>query len=413
MRFALRVIIIAVVAVAALVVLLRLLPGRDKSPPTVLERHTVGPGTIEQTVQGTGVLECATAAAIVSKVKGKLAEPLVKEGDQVAEGKLLIRITNDEIVTAVNLKKANIAQLEEDLEDMRKAPEDRTDVKKAKAAWDRARTEYQRKQKQLDDEEAKDPPTLSKRALEELREDVAFAKQDAELAKDAYEEAKKAVSEADVQEAEETVAQAKAELKDLEEQADGREVRSPIKGTVLKVMIEAETLAVDPDKEYAKDTPLFVVADLDSIFVRGHIYQSDGEKLDRERMEAGDYKAKVDLASLGRRLGGELSYLSRMLVESSSGVRQFEVKITFGTPPKDVTDGLQVSFEIVVNRVENVLVVPVRFVELDGRRAFVQKLRGGKPVRTEVRIGGFDINNYQILGGLSEGDVVQCEPTSK
>ncbi len=412
MRLALRIIIV-VVAVAAVIVVVYLLSGGDGSPRTVLERHTVGPGTIEQTVQGTGVLECATAATIVSKVEGTLGEPLVAEGARVAEGQLLMRITNDEIVTAVNLKKANIAQLEEDLEEMRKAPEDRTEVKKAKTAWERARTEYERKHKQLDDEEAKEHPMLSARALEELREDVAFAKRDAELAKDAYEEAKKAVSEADVQEAEETVAQAKAELKTLEEQADGREVCSPIKGTVLKVMIEAETLAVEPDKEYAKDTPLFVVADLDSVFVRGQIYQSDGEKLDRERIKSGDYRAKVRLSGLGRQLGGTLGYLSRTLVESSSGVSQFEVKITFGTPPTDVTEGLQVSFDIVVNRLEDVLVVPVRFVELEGRRGFVQKVEGGTPVRTEVRLGLSDNSNYQVLGGLSEGDVVQWERTGR
>lgn len=418
MRFVLRIVIVVIVVVA-LIVLVKLIPGPDKGPTSVAEQHTVGRGTIEQTVQGTGTLESATAATIVSKVEGKLSEPLVREGDTVDAEQVLMRITNDEIVTTINLKKAEIAKLEERLEEVRKPVEERTDVKKAQAACDRAQNEYERKKRRLDDEEAKgEASSLSPRELEELREDVEFAKREAELAKDAYEEVKKAITEADVQEAEEKVAQAKAELEKLEEQADGREVRSPITGTVLKVMIEPEALAVDPDKEYPKDTPLFSVADLESILVRGQIYQSDEAKLDRERInpelaDAEKIKAKVYLSGLGRRLDGEVTYLSLTPVESSSGVGQFEVKITFPTPPKGVTDGLQVSFDIIVKRIEDVLVVPVRFVELEGPRAYVRRLRGGKPVRTEVRLGLSDNNFYQVLKGLSEGDVIQWERTSR
>lgn len=411
MKSVLRIVIVAV-AVAAVVVVIYLLAGSDKGPTHVVERYTVRRGTIEQTIQGTGVLECATAATILSKVEGKLGEPQVEEGEEVGTEQVLIVITNDEIATTVNLKKAEIAQLEEELEELSKDPDDRTAVKKAKAAYDRAETEYRRKQDLLDDEEAKDPPTLlSKRALEELREDVAFAKREAELAEDAYEEAKKEVSEADVQEAEEKVAQAKAELEKLEEQADGRQVRSPIAGTVLKVMIEPEAIAVEPDKVYPKDTPLFVVADLDSILVRGQVYQNDGEKLERDRIAAGEYAAKVHLSGRERVLDGTLTYLSRTLIESSTGVNQFEVKIEFAAPPAGLTAGLQVAFDVTVERIENVPVVPVRFVELRGPKAYVQKAGGREPV--EVRLGASDNNHYQVLGGLSEGDVIVWERTAR
>jgi len=417
MKFALRVVIVAVVVVAVLVVALHFL-GPDKGPSSVRETYAVGRGTIEQTVQGTGVLECATAATILSKVEGKLSKPLVKEGEAVAEDQLLMRITNDEIVTAVNLKKTEVAKLEETLEEVRKPVEERVDVKKAKAASERAREEYERKQRQLDDEEALgETSSLSPRELEDLRQDVKFAKNEAELAEDAYEEAKKAITEADVQEAEEKVAQAKAELGRLQEQADGREVRSPIKGTVLKVMIEPEALAVEPDKEYPEETPLFVVADLESMLVRGQIYQSDEAKMDRtliddpELTDGERIQARVNLSGLGRTLDGMVSYLALTPEQSSSGVGQFEVKIEFPTPPKGVTSGLQVSFDIIVGRVENALVVPVRFVELQGSKAYVRKVGESKPV--EVRLGASDNNFFQVLDGLNEGDEIEWERTSR
>jgi multidrug efflux pump subunit AcrA (membrane-fusion protein) len=410
MRVVLRVVIAAAVVVAAVVVI-RLLTKPGKGLTSVVEQATVRLGTIEQTVQGTGVLECASTATILSKVEGKLGEPQVKEGDQVGTDQVLITITNDEIVTAVNLKKAEIAKLNEALDELKKPVEERTAVKKAKAAYDQADTDYQRKKRQLEDEEAKGPASpLSQRQLEELRQDVELAARSAELAKDAYEEAKKEVSEADVQEGEEKVTQAKAELDKLQEQADGRQVRSPIAGTVLKVMVKPEAIAVEPDKLYPKDTPLVIVADLKSVLVRGCIYQNDGERLDRERIAARGYKARVHLSGRDRVLDGVLTYLSRTLVESSSGANQFEVKIEFATPPEEVTAGLQVAFDITVERVEHVLVVPVRFVELRGSKAYVRKAGAAEPV--EVRLGASDNNFYQVLGGLNEGDVIVWERTA-
>jgi len=414
MRFALRVFIVAVAAVVA-VVLIKLLLGSDKSPDRVSKQFAVCRGTVEETVQGTGALESASAATIISKVKG----PLVKEGEQVAKDQILMQITNDEIESLVKLKEAEIAKLEDELAELSKPAEERTDVKKAKAACDRAQNEYDKKKRELENQEATGALRLSEQELEQLRKEVEFARRDAELAKAAYDEALEAVTEADIQEAEENVTQAKLELDKLEEQAAGREVRSPIKGTVLEVMIEPEDLVVDPDKEYAEDTALFRVADLDTLLVRGRIYQTDEAKLDRDRINDADVpdaerpEARVQLSGLGQTLRGMVTYLSLTPQESSTGVGQFEVKVSFPTPPQGVTDGLQVSFDIVVGRADNVLVVPVRFVELEGPKAYVQKLVRGRPVRTEVRFGLSDNQHYEVLDGLSEGDVIQWETTTR
>jgi multidrug efflux pump subunit AcrA (membrane-fusion protein) len=418
MKFVLRVLFVAAVA-AVLFLIYRFLIGPGGGPTGVYVEHTVRRGTVEQTVQGTGVFESATSAAITSKVAGRYSAPLVKEGQHVEADQLLMQIANDEIESLVTLKSVEITKLEDDLEELRKAPEERTDVKKAKAAFDRAQNDYEKLERKLDDEDEKikkGTTTMSPRELEDLRRDVEFTKRDAELAKDAYDEALEAVTDADVQQAEEKLAQAKLELKRLQDEAGGREVCSPIAGTVLSVAVEPEALAVDPDKEYPKDTPLFVVADLTSLLVRGRIYQGDGAKLTRARIddpdlpEAQRIKARVQA---GQTLEGYLTNLSRTPQESASGARQYEVKISFPTPPQGVTDGLQVSFDIITARVAGVLVVPVRCIELEGDRAYVRKLVGGKPVRTPVQVGPSDNNNYEVRAGLSEGDVVVWERANR
>jgi multidrug efflux pump subunit AcrA (membrane-fusion protein) len=418
MKFVLRVLFVAIVAVALFLVFKYLIGFGTRGPRGVYVEHTVRRGTIEQTVEGTGAFESATSATIASKVAGRFSAPLVKEGQHVEADQVLVHIANDEIESQVGLKQAEVTKLGDDLEELRKKPEERTDVKKAKAACDRAQNDYDKLQRQLDDEEEKvrqGTTKMSPRELDDLRRNVEFAKRDAELAKDAYDEVLDAVTEADVQQAEEKLAQAKIELKRLQDEADGREVRSPIAGTVLDVMIEPEALAVDPDKEYPKDTPLFVVSDLTSLLVRGRIYQGDEAKLDRARIDDPDLPASQRIQArvyAGQTLDGYVSYLSLKPHESASGAKQFEVKISFPTPPQGVTDGLQVSFDIITARVEGVLVVPVRCVELEGGRAYVRKLVGGKPVRTPVELGVSDNNSFEVRGGLAEGDVVVWEQSS-
>ncbi|MBN1918389.1 MAG: HlyD family efflux transporter periplasmic adaptor subunit [Verrucomicrobia bacterium] len=419
MRTAFRILLVVVIVGGAFAIY-RLLFRSNGGSGTVVSTYKVARGRIEQTVQGTGGLESATSAAIASKVAGTYAEPLVTEGQQVEADQLLMRIANDEIDTAVNLKETEVDRLKKQLEDISKPVDERSDVKKAKASLDRAQNDYDTLKRKLDDEVAKGAASsLSPRDLEKLRTDVDFAARDLELATDAYEDTRKSVTDADKREAQEKVTQAEAELKRLREEAAGREVRSPIKGTVLKVLVEPEGLKVDPDKEYPKDTPLFVVADLSSLFVRGWIYQSDAALLDGDRInkpnapEADRVKARVQLSSQGRVLDGWVTYLSLTPTESASGVRQYEVKITFPAPPQGVTDGLQVSFEIVVERLDDALVLPVKYVELVGPSAFVQKLEGGRPVRTEVRLGISDNNSYQVLDGLNEGDVIRWETVSR
>ena len=418
MRSVLR-IIIAVVIVLAGYALIRLLPRPDSGPQSVLEQHTVRRGAIEQLVAGTGELKSVTFAEIVSKLEGTLGQPLVKEGQQVTKDQLLIRITNDEITTTLKLKRAELAGLNETLKENKKPIDERTEIRTANAAYQRLKDEHKRKARDLAFEEdlrAEGDSDLPDEDFEDLKTAVELAKEDADVSKVKY-DSKRATAGAELDKAEANVAMAEAEIEKLEEQEAGREVLSPIKGTVLKVMVKPEELAVEPDKEYAKDTPLFFVADLESILVLGRIYQSDAAKLDRKRIdgpdldEAGPITARVRFIGEGRQLDGTLTYLALRPDESSSGVGQYEVKIEFAAPPENVRDGLQVHFDLIVRSLSDVVVVPVRFVEFQKKKATVRKVGESGPV--EVQLGVSDNNFYEVRGGLNEGDVIEWERTSR
>ena len=144
MRSVLRIVIVVVIVTAGYA-LVRLLPQPDSGPQSVLEQHTVRRGAIDQLVAGTGALKSATATEIVSKIEGKLGQPLVKEGQQVAADQLLMRIANDEIETTLKLKTAELAELNEALEEKSKPINERADIRKAKAAYQRAEEDYKRR----------------------------------------------------------------------------------------------------------------------------------------------------------------------------------------------------------------------------------------------------------------------------
>ena len=70
-----------------------------------------------------------------------------------------------------------------------------------------------------------------------------------------------------------------------------------------------------------------------------------------------------------------------------------------------VKPGMSAKVEIMVNKIENCLYVPVQAVSPDGDRQ-VCYLAGLKPERREVQIGEFNDEFIEVKGGLKEGERV-------
>ncbi len=83
------------------------------TPPTV-PLHTVATGTVESTVANTrtGTIMACRRSHIAPIVSGRVDQLLIKEGDQVEKGSLLLALWNDDLVAQVSLARseANAAE---------------------------------------------------------------------------------------------------------------------------------------------------------------------------------------------------------------------------------------------------------------------------------------------------------------
>jgi multidrug efflux system membrane fusion protein len=108
-------------------------------PPTVA---TVAPirGPAVEAVYATGTVEPSTLIAIAGRVTARITEVIVKEGDEVAKGQLLLRFEDDDVVETVRQLEANELLARKEL-DRVTTLRDQGNV--SQAAFDRASAEWE------------------------------------------------------------------------------------------------------------------------------------------------------------------------------------------------------------------------------------------------------------------------------
>ncbi len=403
--------IIAIVIIIAIIFFASRLLKEEDTLRRIVTKHAVRKMTIEKAVYGSGRLRCSRRAEITSELDAKIDEIMVKEGASVKKDELLCRLVNDKIDTEVNLQDAEVKNLKEawekKLEELKKPVEERTAVIMAQLELDRAKDDRDSLKRQLEDVqkkiEAGIDPGLSDRDIEDLKTKIKRAEKGIEIKERKLEDAKKEITEAVVEDAKGKYEQAKHALEDLKEKADSREVKSPIDGTVLEVHIDEDMLEDDPDKEFNAGTKLFTVADLSSIMVKGMVFESDEDKLAEEQ------KVKVEAgAGAGGVLMGTLKRIPLTLSGGGDGGR-LNIEIEFDHPPKNLKEGVRVNFRIIIQKVENVLGIPVEYVKREKGKYYVDLVKGKQVSRREIMVGISNDQFYQVLKGLREGDVVMWE----
>ncbi len=71
-----------------------------------------------------------------------------------------------------------------------------------------------------------------------------------------------------------------------------------------------------------------------------------------------------------------------------------------------IKPGMSAKVEVLVNRIEDCVYVPLQSVEFDGGKQFCYVLRGSKPERREVTAGDFNDEFIELKTGLKEGERV-------
>jgi HlyD family secretion protein len=220
---------------------------------------------------------------ISSKRDGKIVELMVREGDPVDAGQLLIRISSPQDEAQVAAQKAKVIDAERRLEQVQAAAPARVALADATLAASQA--EYVRSQAELRQAEVdakRYPPLVETGATakqisdqQQTKLEVAVASADAShkqvlAAEASLQQAKAGLEEINTAKA--TLAATRAELRRFEANVNDLTITAPIAGTIL-------TRSAEPGRVVAAGQTILTMVDLHKLYLRGFIPEGNVGKV--------------------------------------------------------------------------------------------------------------------------------------
>lgn len=338
--------------------------GSGKKDLKTQEIYTVGKVSLRDAISQTGEVEPIVKVDIKSEASGQIDTILVKEGQRVAKGDTILiidpyrlKLSKEEI--DLSIRKANIQK------------------KIAKRNLENAKA-------------LSETGTISSIRIEDLKNEYDLAS----IAS----------------------AQQYLRLKDVRDQLRKTVVKSPMDGVITSLDVEEGEIAVSATSGYSGGTAIATVADISRLKVVSqigevdYIHLKEGQKvvITPEALEGVVTYGTIDFIALSAKK------------QSAEALGTFEVSISIDSLVPAIAPGINVNVEFLILEQSGVLGVPNYFITKGAKGAFVKRVTSkvdeSKKMTTEdvkVKLGVTDYKNYEILEGLSEGDVLLYTDNSK
>lgn len=313
---------IALVVVVGLFMMSR---SRRANAATEVRMDTVATRDLVAAVTASGRIEAKSSVDMSADITGRIIQIAVKEGDWVTKGQFLVQIDPSEYQAAVSRAEGVVAS------SMASVVQARANRDQAKRAADRA------------NELAKAGPNL-------------ISPEMVEQAVTAHE-----VAEANLRASEATMDQARAGLRQAQEQLAKTRLVAPMAGRVVRVAKEVGEVAVQGT--FSSEQALLVtIADLSVIQANVKVDETDVVRLTEGDSVEVNIDAFPDSTFAGRVTKVSNSALLSPTATASGSTDQavdFEVEITLDNPPADIRPDLSCTARIITDVREDVLSVPI------------------------------------------------------
>ncbi|MCK6618802.1 MAG: efflux RND transporter periplasmic adaptor subunit [Cyclobacteriaceae bacterium] len=384
-----------------------------------VELAKAGRTTIVEKVSASGTVQPVTEVKLAPEVSGEIRELLVEDGDSVSRGKLLVKIRPDTWLSQLERAEASLNQQRANLVSAEAS------LARAEATYTRAEQEFER-QKKLWNEKV-----ISEAEWQLAQQNFKVAENDLKSARQSVQAAKYIVrsSEATVNEARENVRLTS--------------VVAPMDGYVSKLNVKKGERVVGTAQ--MQGTEMMRIADLSKMEVRVNVNEND-----IVRVHIGD-TCIIDVdayTNTGKRFKGVVTHIANTAKDkvSADAITEFEVRILIlNSSYHDLVaegkkypfrPGMTASVEILTNRKENVLSVPLSAVTTRSDEKKTPAAQEGaslpagqaKPApkkeekvvvfindkgvarMVEVKTGMSDYDNIEILSGVTDSTEVVTGP---
>lgn len=385
---------------------------------TKVEMSEAKKETVVEKVSASGDVQPEIEVKVSPEVSGEVIELSVEEGDSVRAGDLLVKIRPDLLENALERSQAALNQQRANLADSKAR------ASKARANFTRAKLDWDRQQK--------------------LKTENVISEADYETAQANFKAAQEDLNSADqnVIAAQYLVKTSLADVANAKENLALTTIRAPMTGIVSKLSVEKGERVLGTAQ--MQGTELFRIADLGKMEVRVDVNEND-----IIRVAIGD-TAIIDVDSysyMDKTFKGIVTQIANTANDkaSSDAVTEFEVRIrVLNDSYRELIEqedmkypfrpGMTASVEIITQRKEGILTVPLSAVttrgqkEIEGRgedddedfeevddededlKEIVFVNVDGKAEIREVKTGINDFDNIEIKEGVKEGEKVITGP---
>lgn len=408
-------IILGAVVVVALVAINLL---KDDKSGTKVKAAEVTARKITELVSASGRIQPKTKVDITSQINGEIIALLVREGDRVNQGQLLV------VLDTVQLR-SDLDRAEYSLNEVKAR------ASGAEATYDQAKEEFERQQRLFDSK---------------LTSETAYKN-----AKYAYLNAKASL-EASKAQSDQFQAAYEKQLDNLSK----AKIVSPMPGVITYLDVEVGEIAA-AQTAFTQGKTLMTVANLDVFEVEVEVDETEIAKVDLNQQARIEVDAFPDTA-----YSGQVVEIGNTALTSGTGTQNvstnFRVKVVFNQPNKQIRPGMSATVDITTAERSDVATVPfssivMRTLDLDSlemartnagsdsdggvnvvhaaeneeeapatngdeedtkRKEYkgVFIIRDSKAVFMPVETGIADHQNIQVLSGLQTGDSVIAGPYS-
>lgn len=399
-----------------------------KVEPTEVEFAKVSRSTIIEKVSASGKIQPEVEVKLSPDVSGEIVSLNVAEGDSVVAGQELLKIRPDNYVSLLARAEAQMNATKANMEQSKAV------LAQSEARLSKAKIDYDRNAKLHKDK------VISDADFDQFVSAYTVAKQDLEAAK------------ANVNAANYNVKSSEATLKEAKTNLTKTTIYAPQSGIISKLNVELGERVVGTSQ--MAGTEMLRIANLNKMEVRVNVNENDITRvsigdtvlIDVDAFSSSERKFKgvvYEIASSANSSGAS--------AVSNDAVTEFEVKIRVlrssyadlikGKLSYPLKPGMTASVEILTNRQENTLTVPLSSVTTreigaaaegekkeDGTNSMnsndaleakkrkentkevVFVMEKGKAKMIQVKTGISDFENIEIVSGLKDGQEIIAGP---
>ncbi len=435
-----------------------LLPQAKPVVVTPLETMTVQPGTLTQTLSATGALTPANDTSLAFSVNAPVTQVLVSAGDQVHKGDVLARVDTTSIESQIRSAQINLTQAQNSLNELKAPPSD-IDVKLDQLAIDSAQASLSsasqtgpttedvqianlqaelaknslwQAQLSRDEANAAARPNAPNAYANQIQTNASLAQDEMQVTQaqnSAVTTASQGPNEGQLASANASLTQAQANLNALLAGASDSDIKQ------AEIGVQTAQLALDSAQRQLSNAVL--VAPFDGIvatvnIVPGELPPGTGamtmidtssytitvsvDEKDIPQLAVGQ-AVNVTVQALQSRetLPGTVTRVDPVPVTSSNGLVTYNVEVTLNTGNQPLRPGMSSVASIVLKQLNNVLVVPNRFVTTNaatGKSTVKVETAPNTYVDVPVTLGTVTDTDSEIVSGVSIGQTLVILPAA-